>query len=141
MDAFALIAQRFELRKYKAACNAPGCAEQPTVEAQVTETAGFQTRQLAALFLLAATLAKQAGRLSAAEEEEHLAALRHLPVAVGKVLALEPQIEAWAQHFAPKRHALFLGRGHQGWDRPGERGDFEDHLFRPAGGVTGHGGA
>ena len=51
MDAFALIAQRFELRKYKAACNAPGCAEQPTVEAQVTETAGFQTRQLAALFL------------------------------------------------------------------------------------------
>ena len=80
-------------------------------EIGVASTKAFTT-QLAALFLLAATLAKQAGRLSPAAEEEHLAALRHLPVAVGKVLALEPQIEAWAQHFAPKRHALFLGRGH-----------------------------
>ncbi len=51
MDAFALIAERFELRKYKSACNAPGCAEAPMVEAQVTETAALQTRQLAALFL------------------------------------------------------------------------------------------
>jgi len=80
-------------------------------EIGVASTKAFTT-QLAALFLLAATLAKQAGRLSGAAEEEHLAALRHLPVAVGKVLALEPQIEAWAQHFAEKRHALFLGRGH-----------------------------
>jgi len=80
-------------------------------EIGVASTKAFTT-QLAALFLLAATLAKQAGRLSAAAEEENLTALRHLPVAVGKVLALEPQIEAWAQRFAAKRHALFLGRGH-----------------------------
>ena len=33
-------------------------------------------------------------------------------MAVQKVLALEPGIVAWAQSFADKRHALFLGRGH-----------------------------
>ncbi|MCX7176527.1 MAG: glutamine--fructose-6-phosphate transaminase (isomerizing) [Proteobacteria bacterium] len=79
-------------------------------EIGVASTKAFTT-QLAALFLLAATLAKQAGRLSAVAEEDHLVALRHLPVAVGKVLALEPRIEAWALRFAAKRHALFLGRG------------------------------
>jgi len=41
-----------------------------------------------------------------------LKALRHLPVAVQKVLALEPEIEVWAKRFADKHHALFLGRGH-----------------------------
>ena len=80
------------------------------LEIGVASTKAFTT-QLAALFLLAATLAKQAGRLPVVAEEEHLIALRHLPVAVGMVLALEPQIEAWAQGFAAKRHALFLGRG------------------------------
>jgi glucosamine--fructose-6-phosphate aminotransferase (isomerizing) len=33
-------------------------------------------------------------------------------VAVQKVLALEPEIKAWAGRFADKQHALFLGRGH-----------------------------
>ena len=80
-------------------------------EIGVASTKAFTT-QLATLFLLAATLAKQTGRLRAEEEAAHLAALRHLPVAVRKVLALEPGIAAWAQHFADKRHALFLGRGH-----------------------------
>ncbi len=45
------------------------------------------------------------------QEQAFLTELRHLPVAVEKVLALEPEIEAWAQHFAHKHHALFLGRG------------------------------
>jgi glucosamine--fructose-6-phosphate aminotransferase (isomerizing) len=80
-------------------------------EIGVASTKAFTT-QLAALFLLAATLAKQAGRLDADAEAAQLAALRHLPVAVRKVLALEPAIEAWAQRFADKHHALFLGRGH-----------------------------
>ncbi len=80
-------------------------------EIGVASTKAFTT-QFAALFLLAATLAKQAGRLEAATEAAQLAALRHLPVAVQKVLALEPEIEAWAQRFADKHHALFLGRGH-----------------------------
>jgi glucosamine--fructose-6-phosphate aminotransferase (isomerizing) len=80
-------------------------------EIGVASTKAFTT-QLAALFLLAATLAKQAGRLSAEAETTHLAALQHLPVAVQKVLALEPAIAAWAVRFADKHHALFLGRGH-----------------------------
>ena len=80
-------------------------------EIGVASTKAFTT-QLAALFLLAATLAKQAGRLAPEQEAGHLKALRHLPVAVQKVLALEPEIKAWALRFADKQHALFLGRGH-----------------------------
>jgi len=80
-------------------------------EIGVASTKAFTT-QLAALFLLAATLAKQSGKLTAECEARHLAALRHLPVAVQKVLALEPDIAAWAGLFADKQHALFLGRGH-----------------------------
>jgi glucosamine--fructose-6-phosphate aminotransferase (isomerizing) len=79
-------------------------------EIGVASTKAFTT-QLAALFLLTLVLARSRGCLSAAAESEHLAALRHLPVAVGKVLALEPQIKEWAERFANKRHALFLGRG------------------------------
>lgn len=80
-------------------------------EIGVASTKAFTT-QLAALFLLAVTLAKQNDRLSAADEATHLQSLRHLPVAVQKVLALEPAIKSWAQEFADKHHALFLGRGH-----------------------------
>ncbi|MBK6638538.1 MAG: glutamine--fructose-6-phosphate transaminase (isomerizing) [Rhodocyclaceae bacterium] len=80
-------------------------------EIGVASTKAFTT-QLAALFLLAATLAKQQGHLSASDEAEHLTALRHLPVAVQNVLALEDDIRAWAQRFSDKHHALFLGRGH-----------------------------
>ena len=79
-------------------------------EIGVASTKAFTT-QLAALFLLAVTLAKQSGRLTPEQEAGHLAALRHLPVAVQKVLALEPRIAAWAARFADKQHALFLGRG------------------------------
>jgi len=80
-------------------------------EIGVASTKAFTT-QLAALFLLAATLAKQAGRLSPEREAAKLKALRHLPVAVQMVLALEPAIKDWAARFADKQHALFLGRGH-----------------------------
>ncbi|MDO8788468.1 MAG: glutamine--fructose-6-phosphate transaminase (isomerizing) [Sulfuritalea sp.] len=80
-------------------------------EIGVASTKAFTT-QLAALFLLAVTLAKQAGRLTPEQEAAHLTALRHLPVAVQKVLALEPEIKIWAKRFADKQHALFLGRGH-----------------------------
>jgi glucosamine--fructose-6-phosphate aminotransferase (isomerizing) len=37
--------------------------------------------------------------------------MRHIPVALSSVLALEPQIIAWAEKFARKENALFLGRG------------------------------
>ena len=80
------------------------------VEVGVASTKAFTT-QLAALFLLTLTLAQMQGRLTEAEEAAHLKAMRHLPVAIGSVLALEPQIMAWADDFARKENALFLGRG------------------------------
>ena len=78
------------------------------VEIGVASTKAFST-QLTALFLLALTLAKLRGRLQ--DENVHLKALRHLPTALGAVLALEPSIIAWAQRFAVREDALFLGRG------------------------------
>jgi glucosamine--fructose-6-phosphate aminotransferase (isomerizing) len=80
------------------------------VEVGVASTKAFTT-QLAALFLLALTLAQSKGRLSDEQEAGHMKALRHLPVAVSAVLALEPQIIAWSEDFARKENALFLGRG------------------------------
>jgi glutamine---fructose-6-phosphate transaminase (isomerizing) len=80
------------------------------VEIGVASTKAFTT-QLAGLFLLTLALAKTKGRLSESEEIRHLKAMRHLPVALQAVLALEPQIIAWAEDFAKKENALFLGRG------------------------------
>src|SRR5438445_5055106 len=57
------------------------------VEVGVASTKAFTT-QLAALFLLTLTLAQVNGRLSDAQEAAHLKAMRHLPVAIGAVLAL-----------------------------------------------------
>jgi glucosamine--fructose-6-phosphate aminotransferase (isomerizing) len=80
------------------------------VEIGVASTKAFTT-QLVALYLLALVLAKQRGRLPADAEAAAMANLRHLPAALAKVLALEPQVMAWAEAFMPKHHALFLGRG------------------------------
>lgn len=79
-------------------------------EIGVASTKAFTT-QLTALFLLTLTLAKLRGRLDAEQEATYLKQLRHLPVALNGVLALEPQIIAWAEEFARKENALFLGRG------------------------------
>jgi len=79
-------------------------------EIGVASTKAFTT-QLAGLFLLTLALAQTKGRLSDAEEAEHIKAMRHLPAALQAVLALEPQIIAWAEEFASKENALFLGRG------------------------------
>jgi len=80
------------------------------VEIGVASTKAFTT-QLVALFLLTLILAKQRGRLDEDAESRHIRALRHLPAALQAVLALEPQVIAWAQQFSRKEHALFLGRG------------------------------
>jgi glutamine---fructose-6-phosphate transaminase (isomerizing) len=80
------------------------------VEIGVASTKAFTT-QLVGLFLLTLALAQVRGRLSDAQEAQHLKSLRHLPVAVQAVLALEPQIIAWSEEFASKENALFLGRG------------------------------
>jgi glutamine---fructose-6-phosphate transaminase (isomerizing) len=80
------------------------------VEIGVASTKAFTT-QLAGLYLLTLALAQVRGRLSDAQEAGHLKALRHLPVALQAVLALEPQVMSWADDFARKENALFLGRG------------------------------
>jgi glucosamine--fructose-6-phosphate aminotransferase (isomerizing) len=80
------------------------------VEIGVASTKAFTT-QLVALYLLALVLAKLRGRLDTAAEHGAMAALRHLPVAIRSVLALEPQVIAWADAFKPRQHTLFLGRG------------------------------
>ena len=79
-------------------------------EIGVASTKAFTT-QLAALYLLTLVIAKLRGQLSADAEAAEWQALKHLPQAVSSVLALEPQICAWAAEFAMKKHALFLGRG------------------------------
>lgn len=79
-------------------------------EIGVASTKAFTT-QLVGLFLLALALAQTRGHLTEEQEAEHLKALRHLPVAVQAVLALEPQVIAWSEEFARKENALFLGRG------------------------------
>ncbi len=80
------------------------------MEIGVASTKAFTT-QLVALFALAITLAKVRGKLTAAAEADYIEQLRHVPGSVQQALNLEPQIRGWADEFALKRHALFLGRG------------------------------
>jgi len=79
-------------------------------EIGVASTKAFTT-QLIALFVLAGTLAKLRGRLDATREADLIEQLRHVPGSVQHALNLEPQVAVWAERFAPKQHALFLGRG------------------------------
>ena len=79
-------------------------------EIGVASTKAFTT-QLAALYLLSLVMAKLRGRLPEQSEAAELQALRHLPIALTKVLELEPEIREWAERFASKQNALFLGRG------------------------------
>jgi glucosamine--fructose-6-phosphate aminotransferase (isomerizing) len=113
-------AQTLGMRETLAICNVASSAivrltklkylTRAGVEIGVASTKAFTT-QLAALFLLTLSLAKLRGHLSADAEAAALRNLRHLPAALQAVLALEPQIIAWAEEFARKDHALFLGRG------------------------------
>jgi glucosamine--fructose-6-phosphate aminotransferase (isomerizing) len=79
-------------------------------EIGVASTKAFTT-QLSALFVLTLVLAKLGGRLAPDRERDLIAQLRHLPRALEKVLAVEPQVRDWARRFQAKHHALFLGRG------------------------------
>ena len=79
-------------------------------EIGVASTKAFTT-QLAALVLLTMTLAKLRGRLPQEREAQLMTALRHLPAALTHVLGIEPQVEKWAERFAQRDDALFLGRG------------------------------
>jgi glucosamine--fructose-6-phosphate aminotransferase (isomerizing) len=79
-------------------------------EIGVASTKAFTT-QLVGLYLLTLALAQVRGQLDDAQEAAALKELRHLPVAVQAVLALEPQVISWSEEFAKKENALFLGRG------------------------------
>jgi glutamine---fructose-6-phosphate transaminase (isomerizing) len=86
------------------------CYTRAGAEIGVASTKAFTT-QLAALFQLAVVLGRLHGKVSDAEEAQYLEELRHLPGSVQHALNLEPQIAAWAERFARKENALFLGRG------------------------------
>ena len=80
------------------------------VEIGVASTKAFTT-QLAALYLLALAICKEKGRLTPEREEQAIRELRHLPKSMDVVLKQEPEIKKWAELFADKNNALFLGRG------------------------------
>jgi glucosamine--fructose-6-phosphate aminotransferase (isomerizing) len=86
------------------------CYTRAGAEIGVASTKAFTT-QLAALFQLTVVLGKLHGRVDAAQEAEYLEQLRFLPGSVQHALNMEPQIAAWAERFARKSSALFLGRG------------------------------
>ncbi len=86
------------------------CYTRAGAEIGVASTKAFTT-QLAALFQLAVVLGRLHGKVDDAAEAQYLDELRHLPGSVQHALNLEPQIAAWAERFAPKENALFLGRG------------------------------
>ncbi|HDS1102380.1 glutamine--fructose-6-phosphate transaminase (isomerizing) [Stenotrophomonas maltophilia] len=86
------------------------CYTRAGAEIGVASTKAFTT-QLAALFQLTVVLGKLHGRIDAAREADYLEQLRFLPGSVQHALNLEPQIAAWAERFARKANALFLGRG------------------------------
>lgn len=80
------------------------------VEVGVASTKAFTT-QLAALLMLVTALGKVKGHISVEKEREIIKAMQSLPTEIEKALAFDTEIEALAEDFAEKHHALFLGRG------------------------------
>jgi glucosamine--fructose-6-phosphate aminotransferase (isomerizing) len=77
-------------------------------EIGVASTKAFTT-QLTALAMLTIALAKN--RPQAGQERELISQLLQLPGLVEKTLKLDARIQALAEVFVDKHHALFLGRG------------------------------
>jgi len=80
------------------------------MEIGVASTKAFTT-QLVSLYTLALAIAKANGKLTPEREAAQLEQLRFVPGSIQHALNLEPQVQAWAERFAQKEHALFLGRG------------------------------
>ncbi|BBF10200.1 glutamine--fructose-6-phosphate transaminase (isomerizing) [Haemophilus influenzae] len=80
------------------------------VEVGVASTKAFTT-QLVALLMLVTALGKVKGHISVEKEREIIKAMQSLPAEIEKALAFDSEIEALAEDFAEKHHALFLGRG------------------------------
>lgn len=79
-------------------------------EIGVASTKAFTT-QLVVLFGLAVTLGKLYHHVDDEQEVAYFEDLRQLPGSIQHALNLEPQLITWAQKFAKKPSALFLGRG------------------------------
>lgn len=79
-------------------------------EIGVASTKAFTT-QLVVLFGLAVTLGKLYRHVNDEQEAAYFEDLRQLPGSIQHALNLEPQLITWAQKFAKKPSALFLGRG------------------------------
>ena len=79
-------------------------------EIGVASTKAFTT-QLVVLFGLSVTLGRLRDKVSDEQLASYTQELRELSGSIQHALNLEPQIAAWAQKFAKKPSALFLGRG------------------------------
>lgn len=79
-------------------------------EIGVASTKAFTT-QLIVLFGLAVTLGRMRNKVSDEQLTIYTQELREISGSIQHALNLEPQIAAWAQKFAKKSSALFLGRG------------------------------
>ncbi|WP_114800732.1 glutamine--fructose-6-phosphate transaminase (isomerizing) [Moraxella canis] len=79
-------------------------------EIGVASTKAFTT-QLVVLFGLAVTLGIMRGHVDESQAQNYAEDLRLLPGSIQHALNLEPQLASWAQSFANKPSALFLGRG------------------------------
>ncbi len=80
-------------------------------EIGVASTKAFTT-QLAGLLMMTLAIGQHHG-MSEQVQNEIAQSLMTLPNKLDEVLALAPSIEALAEDFADKHHALFLGRGDQ----------------------------
>ncbi|MGL1957196.1 MAG: glutamine--fructose-6-phosphate transaminase (isomerizing) [Colwellia sp.] len=80
-------------------------------EIGVASTKAFTT-QLVGLMMMTLAIGQHHG-MSVEKQNEISQSLMTLPSKLDEVLALAPSIEALAEDFADKHHALFLGRGDQ----------------------------
>jgi glucosamine--fructose-6-phosphate aminotransferase (isomerizing) len=80
-------------------------------EIGVASTKAFTT-QLTVLLMLVAKLARLKGQ-DASIEHDIVHGLQALPSRIEQVLSQDKRIEALAENFSDKHHALFLGRGDQ----------------------------
>ncbi|MCJ8321195.1 MAG: glutamine--fructose-6-phosphate transaminase (isomerizing) [Colwellia sp.] len=81
------------------------------VEIGVASTKAFTT-QLVGLMMMTLAIGQHHG-MTKEKQAEIAQSLMTLPAKLDEVLALAPSIEALAEDFADKNHALFLGRGDQ----------------------------
>ncbi|HEX7381280.1 MAG TPA: glutamine--fructose-6-phosphate transaminase (isomerizing) [Nevskiaceae bacterium] len=79
-------------------------------EIGVASTKAFTT-QLVGLALMGLALAQIQRRIDPRLVALGVRQLRRLPQMLSRVLGLEPAVRRWAEQFAMRRHALFLGRG------------------------------